>query len=125
MNSSHPIRRIRRQHTPEFKQKLVALCQPGASVSAAALAHGINANLLRRWIKQFSEVQSSHATAIATTTTTMTPAKLVPIQVESPIAAQANDAIEINIQRRSTQINIRWPGNQAHAFGQWLGEWLK
>ena len=33
------------------KQALVELCkQPGVSVAALALAHGINANLLRRWI---------------------------------------------------------------------------
>jgi transposase len=33
------------------KQALVELCkQPGVSVAALALAHGINANLLRRWV---------------------------------------------------------------------------
>lgn len=41
MNSSHPISRIRQQHAPEFKRELVALCQPGVSVSAIALAHGV------------------------------------------------------------------------------------
>jgi transposase-like protein len=85
MDFSHPIRR-RRQHAHEFKQRLVALCLPGILISGIALAHGVNANLLRRWIKQFSGVQSSHATVIATTTTAMTPAKLVPIQVELPPA---------------------------------------
>ncbi len=35
------------------KRALVELCkQPGASVAAVALAHRINANLLRRWIKR-------------------------------------------------------------------------
>ena len=53
MNISPAIHR-RRRHAPEFKQALVALCQPGVSVSAVALAHGLNSNLLRRWIKQFS-----------------------------------------------------------------------
>ena len=33
------------------KAALVAACaQPGASVAAIALAHGVNANLLRKWI---------------------------------------------------------------------------
>ncbi len=35
------------------KRALVELCkQPGASVAAIALAHRINANLMRRWIKR-------------------------------------------------------------------------
>ncbi|GKT25019.1 transposase [Acidovorax sp. SUPP3334] len=36
-----------------FKDELVRQCQvPGTSVAATGLAHGINANLLRRWIAQ-------------------------------------------------------------------------
>ena len=34
-----------------YKQSLVERClQPGMSVSRVALEHGINANLLRKWI---------------------------------------------------------------------------
>ena len=57
MDSSHPIRR-RRQHAHEFRQPLVALCLPGISISGVALAHSVNANLLRCWIKQFSAPHS-------------------------------------------------------------------
>ncbi|MDO9012702.1 MAG: transposase [Gallionella sp.] len=117
MNYSPSIRSIRRQHASEFKRGLVALCQPGASVSAVALANGVNANLLRRWINQFRSEQSS--------CTNLEPARLVAVQVDSSVEAQANDVIEINIQKRGAQISIRWPGNQAHAFGQWLAVWLK
>ncbi len=88
MDFSHPIRR-RRQHTPEFKQRLVALCLPSVSISAVALAHGVNANLLRRWIKQFSVSNSLPATH--------TTAKLVPVQVGFPTESPAHDAIEISI----------------------------
>lgn len=38
---------------PELKRQIVAACQqPGASVAGIALAHGLNANLVRRWLKQ-------------------------------------------------------------------------
>lgn len=116
MNISPTIDR-RRRHAPEFKQGLVALCQPGVSVSAVALAHGVNANLLRRWIHRYSGEQPLQVMTA--------PAKLVAVQVDSPAEAQANDAIEINIQKNSTHISIRWPGHQAKACGQWLGEWVK
>lgn len=46
-------RRRRRRHTVEFKANLIAACsRPGVSIASVALANGINANLLRRWIEQ-------------------------------------------------------------------------
>lgn len=117
MDLSPLIRRRRRQHAPEFKQGLVALCQPGVSTSAVALAHGINANLLRRWIKQFPSVSPSPAIT--------SPASLVPVQVDLPADATVSDAIEISIQKNSARISIRWPGNQAKACGQWLADLIK
>ena len=44
-------RRRRRQHSAEFKAKVVAACRkPGVSIAAVALANRLNANLLRRWV---------------------------------------------------------------------------
>jgi transposase-like protein len=41
----------RHVYRKEGKSALVAACSgPGASVAAIALAHGVNANLLRKWI---------------------------------------------------------------------------
>ena len=37
----------------EEKARIVARCaEPGTSVAAVALAHGVNANLLRKWIER-------------------------------------------------------------------------
>lgn len=116
MNTSQPTVR-RRRHLPEFKRRLVALCQPGVSTSAVALAHGVNTNLLRRWIKQYAMELPSPAIAA--------PSRLVAVQVDLPAETPVDDAIEISIQKNTTRINIRWPGTQAHACGQWLGEWIK
>lgn len=118
MNDSLSIGRRRRHHSPEFKQGLVALCQPGVSVSAIALAHGVNTNLLRRWINQY---QNELPAPIESE-----PSKLVAVQVDlpSPVSTR-DDAIEISIEKNSARISIRWPGNQAHACAKWLGAWLK
>ena len=116
MNESSSTRRHRRHHSPEFKQGLVKLCQPGVSISAVALANGINANLLRRWINQYSNSLPSSLL--------MSPTKLVPVQVDMPPDTPADDVIEISIQKNDTRINIRWPGHQTHACTQWLGAWL-
>ena len=42
--------RARRVHSAEIKLKVLAECrQPGASVAAVALAHGLNANVVHKW----------------------------------------------------------------------------
>ncbi len=41
-------------YDPEAKRELVEFClQPGISVAKVALEHGINANLLRKWIGRY------------------------------------------------------------------------
>jgi transposase len=42
----------RRRYDPGSKARLVSAClEPGVSISGLALAHGINANVLRKWVK--------------------------------------------------------------------------
>ena len=43
--------RTRRTYARQFKSGVIAQCLvPGASVSAIALSHGINANVIRKWL---------------------------------------------------------------------------
>lgn len=50
------FRNGRRRYDAASKERLVAAClEPGVSVSRLALEHGINANLLRKWIKNARE----------------------------------------------------------------------
>jgi transposase len=43
----------RRWYTRAFKQEVIAKCQrPGASVSRVAVDHGLNPNLVRKWLTQ-------------------------------------------------------------------------
>ena len=52
--------RRRRRHSAEFKAKVVEECRrPGASMAAIALAHGLKANLLRRWVVEKKGIDSS------------------------------------------------------------------
>ena len=48
-------------HGAEFKAQVLAECgQPGASVAAIALAHGLNVNLLRKWLVVGADSILSH-----------------------------------------------------------------
>ncbi len=53
MDTMGQAKRIRRRHNAEFKHQVLAACaQPGASVAAVALAHGLNDNLVHKWRKR-------------------------------------------------------------------------
>lgn len=43
--------RERKSYSKSFKAQVVQECQqPGVSVAAIAMSHGINANVVRRWL---------------------------------------------------------------------------
>lgn len=49
----YSVLRKRRTYAPQFKAELIAAClQPGASIAATAREHGMNANVLHRWLKE-------------------------------------------------------------------------
>jgi transposase len=52
----------RRRYDPQAKRRLVEAClQPGVSLASLALRHGVNANLLRKWVRKHQEKYSSGA----------------------------------------------------------------
>ena len=52
-NSHHSGLRKRRVYSAQFKAELIAACQqPGTSIAATAREHGINANVLHRWLRE-------------------------------------------------------------------------
>ena len=112
-----PSVRQRRKHSPEFKSQLVAVCQPNVSVAAVALEHGVNANLLRRWIRQFPPQPMPPAVPSSAT--------LIPVRVSAPIVQPTNEVIELNIQKNGVGVDIRWPAHHADACARWLSDRLK
>ena len=47
------LRNGRRRYAPASKRRLVEAClQPGVSLAGVALRHGVNANLLRKWVNR-------------------------------------------------------------------------
>ena len=78
----------RRSYAPEFKRAVVAQCrQPGASVSGIALSHGINANVVRKWLPRHDAIASM---AVAT----MLPVSIRPLaQFAFPRPARMHTAL--------------------------------
>jgi transposase-like protein len=118
-------RRTRRRHTPEFKVQVIEAClQPGVSVAGVALANGLNANYLRRWVREHREQTVGTEIEGSVPASSTTPMALVPVSVASPVVAEASE-IRIDIRRGQTTVQMAWPAVRAESLGQWLKELLE
>ena len=119
-------RRRRRRHSDEFKANLIAACsQRGVSIASVALANGINANLLRRWIEQGGQRLPS---AAPVDTTVEMPrdraqAAFVPVQFDDTPPPTAD--IRIELKRGATTVVVHWPSSAAAQSAAWLREILR
>lgn len=123
MQAKVVVVRTRRRHSEEFRARVVAACRPpGVSVSAVALAHGLNANLLRRWIKESGKRlpvrrQTTLKPAVAAAT-------VVPVSIESG-PWQSGDAIRIDIRRAGMAVQLAWPASRIAELSGLLKDLLR
>jgi transposase len=121
-----PQRRRRRTRSDEFKASAVASCmQPGMSMAAVAMAHWVNANLLRRWVQE-AELHPGARKPDALTAPKAAPsppaAAFVPMQL--PAKSAACD-IRIELRRGTTSINVSWPSDATAECAAWMRELLR
>jgi transposase len=117
-------RRRRRSHSPLFKAEAVGECQqPGVSIAAIALARGLNASVLRRWVKEAE--RSGIPIAIRGSASS--------VQVEGgqnfvpvPLPSNPTDAaIRIRVRRRGGTLIVEWPASAAHECALLLRELIR
>ena len=120
-----PGRRRRRKHSAEFKAQVVEACRPaGVSIAAVAMAHGVNANLARRWVLAAERGDEGPlATCESAVTNTIARPSFVPLRLPSAEPAIAD--IRIELRRGSTTVNLRWPGAAAAECAAWMRELLR
>jgi transposase-like protein len=88
----------RRQYRPEAKRSLLQQCaRPGMSIAAVALANGLNANVLRRWILQDQRAVAGVVKPAAATMLPVVVREAVDSAAASRSAADAGAPIEIEI----------------------------
>lgn len=120
------VKRARRRHSEAFRvEVVVAALEPGVSVSAVALANGLNANLLRRWIKEH-QVRSSanELNSPDATPKQAKPAALLPVTIE-PSGLPSPSEIRIDIQRGTTTVQMAWPVAHAAMLGEVMKDLLR
>ena len=127
VNTTGPLvdtsRRRRRSHSAQFKAEAVGACQQsGVSVAAVALARGLNASLLHRWVRQAE--RSGNPIAIRATA----PTALASDEAFVPVVLPSNPAdgvIRIKVRRRGGTMAIEWPASAAHECALLLREMMR
>lgn len=113
----------RRFYSAELKLQVVVACaRPGASIAGVALQHGINTNIVHRWLREHSQG-----------TLVPQPQAFVPVTLEStsevaepaPVAVAATAEIRMELRRGNSTATVTWPSELAGDCGAWLREWLR
>lgn len=132
------------RHDAQIKAKVLAACnEPGASIAAVALAHGLNANLVHKWRHGRGLKRAGIATSpsVAASTPAMaTPllsadAGFLPIEMSAPAhasntgsaargdtAAPVEPTIDIELRRGPASLGVRWPVSACGDCAAWLRE---
>ena len=138
----------RRRHGAEFKAKVLADCdKPGASISGVALAHGLNANLVRQWragrgvkLAGMTATPPAVRKALRPTEVPASPrvnpefvALAMPVPPKMATSASddptdprpsqtANAHIHVELRRGPLHLSVRWPTSAGDDCTAWLRE---
>jgi transposase len=107
----------RRRHSRELKAQVLQACaQPGASVAAIALAHGLNANLVHKWRRNAARSATVGLPAVD---------GFVALPIESASLPPPDADIRIELRRGAVTMNVIWPMRAAGECAHWLRELLR
>lgn len=114
-------RRTRRRHDVEFKAQVIEACrQPGVSVAAVALANGLNANMLRKWVR--ADDEGGVSGKVTGDAGVMPVTGVVPVTV---VGHRPGAEIRIDVRRGGTTLQMAWPQDALAGLGPCLRELLR
>lgn len=117
----HPKFVKRRVHSAEFKAKVLAECrQPGASVSGVAIGHGLNPNVVRKWLAGLDLKRMGGGSApdvlVATRKVQFLPVELTGNAQPSGAQQPAGDDVHVDVRRGALHVKLHCPANAAVGY---------
>lgn len=127
--SRHSSRRTHRTYTPEFKAQLVAACQqPGTSIAALAGQHGMNANVLHRWLKEHQRSGCHQLTEPSRRAIIDVPYQspaFIPLALSPEAPTRTGQEIKIELRNGALSMVVTWPLNATADLASWTAALLK
>lgn len=140
--------RRRRTYTPQFKADMVAQCMQGdVSLASLALDHGMNPNVLHRWVLEHERYGKhglpgeSNGSPVAQTPD-MSPINWIPVRPPSGTAdrqvvaqapdkiidargsAQVNGTIALELAAQGMRMTLHWPNEDRRGLAGFVRELL-
>ena len=99
--------RQRSSYPKPFKAQVVQEClQPGATVSSVAIRHGINANVIRKWLPLYRDQPPASLPAF------------VPVRATPKRTAEASVIIELPLGEQS--VTVKWPASDPEGCARFV-----
>lgn len=127
----YAVRRTKRTYSADTKAELLAACRaPGASIAAVASAHGMNANVLHRWLKESSQSRAPIGSGSGTGATAADIAgQRVPSFIALPLLTKPAEPVEreikVEVRKGGLVMTVSWPMSAASEFACWSACVLK
>jgi transposase-like protein len=116
----------RRFHSPQLKAQVTQECRrSGASVAGVALAHGINANIVHRWLRESARQALAGPAPAFVAVTLNEPAPVAPVTAPACPPPAPEPDIRVEVRRANASIVVKWPLAGGAACAAWLNEWLR
>lgn len=119
-NEASPPRIIksRRRYSCEFKERILAEClQPGNSLAAVAVRHGLNPNMVHKWRKSLQRPAQGEFIRLPA------PGTKPPGPASEPVARRVTnqrDTIRMEVPTPQGHLVVHWPVSQLPQSIAWL-----
>lgn len=90
-------------------------------MASVALANGLNANLLRKWVAESPNAGAAPPVLEVPAST----AEFVALPLVEPAKNGEAAQIQVELRRGATTVTVRWPAQAAGECAAWLREWLR
>lgn len=127
----YAVRRTKRTYSADTKTELLAACRAaGASIAAVASAHGMNANVLHRWLKESSQSKQPNGSGTGIGVTAVDKAgQSVPSFIALPLLTKPAEPVEreikVEVRKGGLVMTVTWPMSAASEFACWSASVLK
>lgn len=104
--------RVGRRHSDELRAAVLTACEaPGSRVSEVAARHGLNTNLVYKWLQR-----AGHTKGAPVSQTASAAAAFVPLMVEPPPA----EPIAVAFCRRDITVRVMLPAHDVESAARLL-----
>jgi transposase len=107
--------RLRRSYSRALKAQIIAQCgDPKKSVAGVALAHGINANIIHKWLRLRKRGQLA-----------VSESSFVAVPMTPPREPASPQTIRVDIIKSGVTVTVNWPTGDGAQCAAWLRDWLR